>query len=71
MKIFGTLDDAHPGVKDFRSLGNYCVSGPIQVLNLSYFESEFSDTFRTAVQVRDVSDPEPDAPGARRAVSYR
>ena len=53
VKTFGTLDDAHPGVKDFRSLGNYCVSGPIQVLNLSYFETEFSDTFRTAVQIRE------------------
>ena len=51
--IFGTVDDAHPGVKDFRSLGKYCVSGPIQVLNLSYFESEFGDTFRTAVQIRE------------------
>ena len=53
VKTFGTLDDAHPGVKDFRSLGNYCVSGPIRVLNLSYFETEFSDTFRTAVQIRE------------------
>ena len=53
VKTFGTLDDAHPGVKDFRSLGNHCVSGPIQVLNLSYFETEFSDTFRTAVQIRE------------------
>ena len=53
LKTFGTLDDAHPGVKDFRSLGNHCVSGPIQVLNLSYFETEFSDTFRTAVQIRE------------------
>ena len=53
LKTFGTLDDAHPGVKEFRSHGNYCVSGPIQVLNLSYFETEFADTFRTAVQIRE------------------
>jgi len=53
VKTFGTLDEAHPGVKDFRSLGSYCVSGPIQVLNLSYFETEFADTFRTAVQIRE------------------
>jgi len=52
-QIFGTRDNEHPGVKDFRSLGNHCVSGPIQVLNLSYFETEFSDTFRTAVQIRE------------------
>lgn len=51
--VFGTLDNEHPGVKEFRSLGNYCVSGPIQVLNLSYFESEFTGTFRTAVQIRE------------------
>ena len=51
-QIFGTQDDQHPGVRDFRNLGNYCVSGPIQVLNLSYFETEFPDTFRTAVQIR-------------------
>ncbi|NNL56025.1 MAG: sulfate adenylyltransferase, partial [Woeseia sp.] len=50
---FGTLDETHPGAIDFRGLGNYCVSGPVQVLNLSYFETEFSDTFRTAVQIRE------------------
>jgi sulfate adenylyltransferase len=53
LKTFGTLDSEHPGVKDFQSHGNYCVSGPIQVLNLSYFETEFSGTFRTAVQIRE------------------
>ena len=29
------------------------VSGPIQVLNFSYFESDFPGTFRTAVQIRN------------------
>ncbi len=53
LKTFGTLDEAHPGVRDFRLPGSYCVSGPIQVLSLSYFETDFSDTFRTAVQIRD------------------
>jgi sulfate adenylyltransferase len=52
-QIFGTLDAAHPGVAVFRELGSYCVSGPIQVLNLSYFETEFPGTFRTAVQIRE------------------
>jgi len=52
-EIYGTLDDSHPGVAVFRSLGNYCVSGDIQVLNLSYFETEFGDTFKTAVEIRD------------------
>ena len=51
--VFGTLDDQHPGVSVFRGLGNYCVSGPIKVLNLSYFETDFPDTFRTAVQIRE------------------
>jgi sulfate adenylyltransferase len=52
-QVFGTLDDAHPGVAVFRKLGNYCVSGDIKVLNLSYFETEFPGTFKTAVELRD------------------
>ena len=52
-EIYGTLDDSHPGVSVFRSLGNFCVSGAIQVLNLSYFETDFGDTFKTAVEIRD------------------
>ncbi|MCY4046014.1 MAG: sulfate adenylyltransferase [Cellvibrionales bacterium] len=51
--IFGTTDKAHPGVSTFLSHGNFLVSGPIQVLNFSYFETDFSDTFRTAVQIRN------------------
>lgn len=50
--IFGTLDAKHPGVGTFLKLGDTLVSGPIQVLNFSYFEKEFPDTFRTAVQIR-------------------
>ena len=52
-QIFGTVDSEHPGVAVFRELGNYCVSGPIQVLNLSYFADEFAGTFKTAVEIRD------------------
>lgn len=52
-KIFGTQDNAHPGVATFNSLGKYAVSGPIQVLNFSYFQEEFPDTFRTAVEIRN------------------
>ncbi len=52
-QIFGTLDTAHPGVAVFEAQGDHCVSGPIQVLNLSYFETEFPGTFQTAVQIRD------------------
>jgi len=52
-QVYGTLDDAHPGVAIFRSLGNFCISGPIQVLNLSYFETDFGGTFKTAVEIRN------------------
>ncbi|MFT4871990.1 sulfate adenylyltransferase [Congregibacter sp.] len=51
-KVFRTLDPEHPGVATFLSLGRRVVSGPIQVLNYSYFASEFPDTFRTAVDIR-------------------
>jgi len=51
-EIYGTLDNSHPGVAVFRSLGNFCLSGAIQVLNLSYFETDFGDTFKTAVEIR-------------------
>jgi sulfate adenylyltransferase len=51
-EIFGNLDAKHPGVQTFLSLGNTLLSGPIEVLNFSYFQSEFPDTFRTAVQIR-------------------
>lgn len=52
-KVFRTTDSAHPGVATFTSLGKYVVSGPIQVLNFSYFETEFPGTFRTAYQIRE------------------
>ena len=29
------------------------LSGPVKVLNFSYFQSEFPDTFRTAVEIRN------------------
>ncbi len=52
-KVFGTLDSAHPGVATFLSQGHFVVSGPIQVLNFSYFITDFPDTFRTAVEIRN------------------
>jgi sulfate adenylyltransferase len=52
-KIFRTEDPKHPGVAAFNSVGNFCVSGPIQVLNFSYFEKDFPETFRTAYQIRE------------------
>ena len=51
--VYGTLDTEHPGVKVFQGEGRHVVSGPIQVLNLSYFADEFGETFRTAVEIRD------------------
>ncbi len=53
MSVFGTLDTAHPGVATFTSLGRYCISGSVEVLNLSYFETDFPGTFRTAVEIRE------------------
>jgi sulfate adenylyltransferase len=52
-KVYGTEDPAHPGVAVFQAEGNFCVSGPIQVLNLSYFAEEFAGTFQTAVEIRE------------------
>ena len=52
-QVYGTLDSSHPGVAVFQSLGNYCVSGDIQVLSLSYFQADFPETFRTAGEIRD------------------
>lgn len=52
-EIFGNLDAKHPGVQTFLGLGKTALSGPIQVLNYSYFPEEFPDTFRTAVQIRE------------------
>ena len=52
-KIFRTTDAQHPGVTAFNSVGRIAVSDPIQVLNFSYFETDFPDTFRTAYQIRE------------------
>lgn len=52
-QIFATEDASHPGYATFVGLGKFQISGEIQVLNYSYFEAEFPDTFRTAVQIRD------------------
>ncbi len=52
-RVYRTLDEGHPGVKAFLSQGQYVVSGPIQVLSFSYFQEDFPDTFRTAVEIRN------------------
>lgn len=66
-QVYGTLDGAHPGVAAFKAQGKYVVSGPIQVLNFSYFRADFPDTFRTAVEIRD----EMQALGWNKAVAFQ
>jgi len=51
--VFRTMDMNHPGVVTFMNLGRYLISGPIRVLNFSYFQQDFPDTFRTAVEIRN------------------
>lgn len=52
-KVYRTTDPKHPGVAAFNAAGRFAVSGPIKVLSFSYFQSEFPDTFRTAVEIRN------------------
>ncbi|MCK5876727.1 MAG: sulfate adenylyltransferase [Candidatus Marithrix sp.] len=52
-ELYTTTDGEHPGVSTFLNSGKYVISGPIQVLNFSYFQEDFPDTFRTAVEIRN------------------
>ncbi len=52
-QVYRTTDLDHPGVADFMRQGRTLLSGPVQVLHYSYFETDFPDTFRTAVQIRE------------------
>jgi sulfate adenylyltransferase len=52
-KVYGTDDSEHPGVATFNGQGRFAVSGPLQVLHFSYFQDDFPDTFRTAVEIRN------------------
>jgi sulfate adenylyltransferase len=51
--IFRTADPNHPGVAAFLAHWRTLLSGPIKVLNFSYFQTEFPDTFRTAIEIRN------------------
>ncbi len=51
-KVYATSDSDHPGVAAFNAQGRISVSGDIQVLNYSYFATDFANTFRTAVEIR-------------------
>ncbi len=66
-KVYRTLDPEHPGVAAFNGHGRFAISGPIEVLNFSYFETDFPDTFRTAVQIRD----EIESRGWKRVVAFQ
>lgn len=50
--VFATNDPQHPGVAAFSGAGRVLLSGPIEVLNYSYFDVDFPETFRTAVHIR-------------------
>ena len=50
--VYRTTDMEHPGVAAFNAQGRVAISGPIQVLNYSYFKTDFPETFRTAVEIR-------------------
>jgi sulfate adenylyltransferase len=52
-KVYRTQDSKHAGVATFSTHGKYVISGPIQVLNFSYFQQDFPDTFRTAREIRN------------------
>ncbi len=52
-KVYRTDDMEHPGVATWMSQGRNALSGPIKVLNFSYFITDFPDTFRTAVEIRN------------------
>lgn len=51
--VFRATDMEHPGVNAFNTVGNIAISGPIKVLNYSYFVTDFPDTYRTAYEIRD------------------
>ena len=66
-EVFGTDDPNHPGVATFNSQGEVLLSGPIEVLNFSYFQSDFPGTFRTAMEIRD----EIESRGWKRVVAFQ
>ena len=66
-QVYGTSDKEHPGVNAFLSQGNTVVAGSIEVLNYSYFSTDFPDTFRTAVQIRQ----DIEARGWQRVVAFQ
>ena len=66
-RVYRTRDRCHPGVAEFLAQGRALLSGPIRVLNFSYFKTGFSQTFRTAYEIRD----QIEANGWRRVVAFQ
>jgi sulfate adenylyltransferase len=66
-EVFGTEEPNHPGVATFNAQGQVLLSGPIEVLNFSYFQSEFPGTFRTAMEIRE----EIESRGWNRVVAFQ
>ena len=66
-KVYATSETAHPGVAAFNAQGRIAVSGAIQVLNYSYFATDFANTFRTAVEIRS----EIESRGWNRVVAFQ
>ena len=52
-QIYGTSSTEHPGVAAFVAAGDTLISGTVEVLNFSYFSTDFPETFRTAVEIRN------------------
>ncbi len=66
-QVYRTRDRTHPGVCEFLTQGRTLLSGPIRVLNFSYFRTEFPRTFRTAGEIRERIN----ANGWRRVVAFQ
>ncbi len=66
-EVYRTRDTGHPGVGEFLAQGRILLSGSLQVFNYSYFKTEFADTFRTAVQIRQAIE----AAGWRTTVAFQ
>ena len=66
-RIFACTKEEHPGVRVFSSLGRVVLSGPLRVLDYSYFEQDFPQTFRSAPQLRALLEER----GWRRTVAFQ
>jgi len=50
--VFGTTDNAHPGVKMVMSQGDVNLAGPVKVLSTGGFPEKYGDLFKTPKQTR-------------------